>query len=280
MKALFIGGSGYLGRNLMPRMKNYDEISYLSRTKLDGEKYSRFSWIEGDVAKIDDFTEIVKNFDEILYMAGTDSNDDRELFDVNVKGIKGVATAIKKLDKTQRLIYFSSINVHYGQNEYLRTKRTGEDNAALAKNHLNVRLSFVFGGEDDRFVATIKTLLGKGVNSFPEQGAMCPLHIDDLAKTLSMSSGIVGAIDANSRDRISFVQCMNIVARRERLSTVSPKTGFFSRNLGEKISDAGKVDPIMMDRLTLNYFRETSSVIRFISEEIKFEDYVNAGYKP
>ena len=279
MKALFIGGSGYLGKELMQRM-GYDEVSYLSRNKMDGKNFSKFNWIEGDITKIDNVQDIVKDFDEILYLAGSDSQKDEELFDLNVKGIKNVASAVKKLDKNQRLVYFSSINVHYGQNEYFRTKRTGEDNASLVKNHLIVRMSFAFGGNDDKFVKMIKDLLGKGVRSFPDGGSICPVHVEDLAKTLKLASSITGAIEANSREMINFVDCMNIVAQKENMPSVTAKSGFFSRNLGEKISEGGFLDPLMLHRLTLNYYRETSSVLRFIKEPIKFENYVSAGYSP
>ena len=115
MKALFIGGSGYLGKELMNRL-GYDETAYLSRNKIADNGYSKFDWIEGDITKLEDVQSIVKGYDEILYLAGTDSNNESELFEINVKGIKNVSAAIKKIDKNQRLIYFSSINVHYGQN--------------------------------------------------------------------------------------------------------------------------------------------------------------------
>ena len=197
-----------------------------------------------------------------------------------MKGIKNVATAVKKIDKNQRLIYFSSINVHYGQNEYFRTKRTGEDNASLVKNHLIVRMSFAFGGNDDKFLKMIKDILGKGVRSFPDGGPICPVHVEDLSKTIKSASSITGAIEANSRDMINFVDCMNIVAKKENMPLVAAKSGFFSRNLGDKISEGGFLDPLMLHRLTLNYYRETSSVMRFVKEPIKFENYVNAGYAP
>ena len=279
MKALFIGGSGYLGKELMQRL-GYDEVSYLSRNQIKDKNFSRFNWIEGDITKIDNVQDIVKDFDEILYLAGSDSQKDADLFDLNVKGIKNVAAAVKKIDKNQRLVYFSSINVHYGQNEYFRTKRTGEDNASLVKNHLIVRMSFAFGGNEDKFVKMIKDLLGKGVRSFPDGGPICPVHVEDLAKTLKSASSITGAIEANSRDMINFVDCMNIVAKRENMPLVAAKSGFFSRNLGDKISEGGLLDPLMLHRLTLNYYRETSSVMRFVKEPIKFENYVNAGYAP
>ncbi|MHB8361737.1 MAG: NAD-dependent epimerase/dehydratase family protein, partial [Thermoplasmataceae archaeon] len=240
MKALFIGGSGYIGKELMQRL-SYEEISYLSRKRIEDKEFSKFKWIEGDITKIDDILGILKDFDEIFYLAGTDSSDDSNLFQVNVKGIKEVAAAIKKLDKNQRLIYFSSINVHYGQNEFLRTKRTGEDNASLVKNHLILRLPFVFGGKDDQFVKLIKDLIGKGVRSFPNEGNICPVHIKDLATTVESSSAITGAIELNSTHKINFVQCMNIVAKKENLPSIVPKSGFFSRNLGKKISEEGQI---------------------------------------
>jgi len=61
VKALFIGGSGYIGKELMQRL-SYEEISYLSRKKIEDKEFSKFKWIEGDITKMDDIPGILKDF--------------------------------------------------------------------------------------------------------------------------------------------------------------------------------------------------------------------------
>ncbi len=273
MKALFVGGSGYIGRNLMKRM-NHEETSYYSRHKIDQKGYEQFTWIEGDVGDQEKLLPLVKDFDIIYYMANSYSQDEKESFNANVQGIKTIANEVKRIDKNQRLIYFSSANVHYGTNEYFRTRRTGEDNTTLAKNHLNVRLSFVFGGEGDNFLKIIDELFAKGVDKFPKTGRVCPTHMDDLAETLKKSDKTVGAIYTNSSSMITFLDAMNIYGRKMGKAEVKEASGFLSRNLEEKLIEEKKMDKILYDRLTTDYYRETSSVIRFIKDEKKFEDYI------
>ena len=273
MKALFIGGSGYIGRNLMKGM-NHEETSYYSRHKISEKGYDNFKWIEGDVSDKDRLVPLIKDFDIIYYMSNSYSEDKIEAFNANVQGIKDVAYEVKRIDKNQRLIFFSSVNVHYGTNEYFRTRRTGEDNTTLAKNHLNVRMSFVFGGEGDGFLKIIDDMFKRGLDRFPKAGRICPTHMDDLIETLKKCDKTVGAVYTNSSSMITFLDAMNIYGKKMGLPEVKEASGFLSRNFEEKIIEEQKMNKIMYDRLTTDYYRETSSVIRFIKDQKKFEDYV------
>ena len=275
MKALFVGGNGYLGRNLMKRMA-HEETSYYSRHKIDQPGYEQFNWLEGDVGDHEKLVPLVKDYDIIYYMANSYSQDEKESFNANVQGIKSIANEVKRIDKNQRLIYFSTANVHYGTNEYFRTRRTGEDNATPAKNHLNVRLSFVFGGEGDNFLKIIEDLFAKGLDRFPKTGRLCPTHMDDLAETLKKSDKTIGAIYTNSSSMITFLDAMNIYGKKMGKPEVKEAAGFLSRNIEEKLIEEKKIDKVLFDRLVTDYYRETSSVIRFIKNEKKFEDYITA----
>ena len=274
MKALFIGGSGYVGRNLMKRLE-YEQIDYYSRHKIQNEGYDKFKWIEGDVADSEKLIPLVKDYDTIYYCSNSYSNDEQESFNVNVKGIKDVAAEVKRIDKNQRLVYFSSVNVHYGTNQYFRTRRTGEDNATLVKNHLVVRLSFVFGGEGDNFITLLQDSFKNGVEKFPRAGRVCPTHMDDLAETLKKSESIVGAIYTNSSSMITFLDALNIYGKQFGKNEVKDASGFLNRNYGEKLLEEKVIDKITYDRVTTDYYRETSSVIRFVKAQRKFEDYVS-----
>ncbi len=278
MKALFIGGSGYLGRNLMKRLE-YDQTDYYSRSKLNDAEYAKFNWIEGDVGDPEKLVPLIKDYDAVYYCSNSYSEDEAESFKVNVKGIKDVATEIKRIDKNQRLVFLSSVNVHYGTNQYFRTRRTGEDNAALVKNHLIVRLSFVFGGEGDNFLSLMDNFFSKGIEKFPRVGRLCPTHIDDLALTIKNSENTVGAIYTNSSSMITFLDALNIYGKKKGRNEIKDASGFLSRNYGRNLIDDKVIDKITYDRVTTDYYRETSSVIRFIKDQKKFEDYVQNQVK-
>ncbi|MGP6220713.1 NAD-dependent epimerase/dehydratase family protein [Caldiplasma sukawensis] len=274
MKALFIGGSGYIGRHLMKKL-NYEEKVYYSRTKIKQNGYDDFQWIEGDVSEKDKLKDLIKNYDAIFYLSNSYSDNENEAKIVNVEGIKTVGTEVKRIDKNQRLVFFSSINVHYGTNTYFRTRRTGEDNAALAKNHLIVRLSPVYGGENPPFLNVIKDVLNKNIEKFPEGGYLCPAHIDDVAYTVEKSEKIIGSIYVNSGEKIKFVDCLNMIAKKTGKREIKEGSGFLDRNLSRKILEDRIMDPITLDRMLKDYYRETSSLLRFVKEPKLFSSYVD-----
>ena len=96
MKALFIGGSGYIGKNLM-KLMNHEETAYYSRTKIEGAEYDKFEWIQGEVTDKEKLIPLIKSYEVIYYLANTYSTDETESFNINVKGIKDVATEVKRI---------------------------------------------------------------------------------------------------------------------------------------------------------------------------------------
>jgi hypothetical protein len=117
-------------------------------------------------------------------------------------------------------------------------------------------------------------LFAKGLEKFPRAGHVSPTHIDDLALTIKSSENIVGAIYTNSSSMITFLDAINIYGKKMGKKEIKEAGGFLNRNIGEKLIEYKIMDKITYDRLVTDYYRETSSLIRFVKDQKKFEDYV------
>ena len=273
MKVIVIGGSGYIGSNVARKI-SADKVAYYSRSNNDELDKAGVEWIKGDILDKDKVMSAIKDYDMIVDAAGIDSETDQKYFDVNVNGIKNIVEAVKKYDTDQRLVYLSSINVHYGSTEFFRTKRTGEDNAALVKNHLNVRPSIVFGN-GDKFTRKVFKLASGNISKLPSGGAICPVHVEDLVKVIEGAKDLRGAVDICSRDKISFAETINLALEKmgkKPKKIVAGKFGY--KGALQSVKNAGVFDSEEIDKLLLNFYRENTYLDRFVKEPQSFREYI------
>ncbi|MCL4480161.1 MAG: NAD-dependent epimerase/dehydratase family protein [Candidatus Thermoplasmatota archaeon] len=273
MKLIVIGGSGYVGSNLALHM-NAEKVAYYSRHKNPVLEKNGIEWIEGSILDSEKVASAIKDYDTVVDAAGIYKEDEQRFFDVHVSGVKNLVNAINKYDTGQRLIYLSAINVHYGQTEFLRTKRTGEDNVALVKNHLNVRPSLLFGN-GDMFTEKLFRLASSSISKLPGGGSISPVHVEDLAKVILGAKDIRGAVDVSSRDRISFADAVNIARKKlgkPELKTVDGKLGYSGSV--EKIMETGIFQKYEIERFLTDLYRENTYLDRFVKEPASFRQYI------
>ena len=274
MKLIVIGGSGYIGSNLALHM-GAEKVAYYSRHRNPVLDSKGVEWIEGNILDSTKVAEAIKDFDTIVDAAGIYEENEQKFFDVHVNGVKNLVSAINKYDTGQRLIYLSAINVHYGQTDFLRTKRTGEDNAALVKNHLNVRPSLVFGN-GDTFTEKLFKLAGSGLSRLPGGGPISPVHVEDLAKVIVGAKDIKGAVDVSSRERISFADAVNLARKRlgkPELKVVDGRLGY--SGAVEKVIETGIFKKYEVERYLTNLYRENTYIDRFVKEPASFTEFIN-----
>ncbi len=273
MKVIVIGGSGYIGRNIAQHI-SADKVSYYSRSSSEELDKAGVEWIKGDILDAEKVMESVKDYDMVVDTAGIDTESEQKFFDVNVNGVKNIVAAINKYDTDQRLVYLSSINVHYGTTEFFRTKRTGEDNAALVKNHLNVRPSVIFGN-NDKFTQKLFKLTEQRISKLPSGGAISPVHVEDLVKVIERAKDLRGAVDVCSRDKITFADAINLAfekAGKGARKVVAGKFGY--KGAVEGLKSGNVFTPEEVDKYLLNFYRENTYLDRFVKEPISFREYV------
>ena len=275
MKVLVIGGSGYVGRNIV-KLISADEVKYFSRNESTELKEKGFQWIKGDITDPEQVTAAVKDYDMVIDAAGVESPAE-QAFAVNVNGIKNIAAALNKNDTNQRLVYLSSINVHYGTTDFFRTKRTGEDNAALVKNHLNVRPSVIFGNGDS-FTEKIKKLTSEhSLGKLPSGGSLSPVHIEDVVKVIEASKDLRGAVDISSRDKLSLAGIINLsleLQNKKEKKIIEGKFGW--KKAVEKLKSLSVFTPDEVEKYLLDYYRENTYLDRFVKEPKSFRDHLKS----
>ncbi len=273
MKVIVIGGSGYIGRNIAQHI-TADKVSYYSRSNSQELDTAGIEWIKGDILDAEKVMESVKDYDMVVDAAGIDTESEQKFFDVNVNGVKNIVAALNKYDTDQRLVYLSSINVHYGTTEFFRTKRTGEDNAALVKNHLNVRPSVIFGN-NDKFTQKIFKLTEQRISKLPSGGAISPVHVEDLVKVIERAKDLRGAVDVCSRDKITFADAINLAYEKTgkgARKVVSGKFGY--KGAVDALKNANVFSSEEVDKYLLNFYRENTYLDRFVKEPISFREYI------
>ncbi|WP_393971934.1 NAD(P)H-binding protein [Oxyplasma meridianum] len=277
MKAIVLG-SGYMGKNVAMNI-NADSVAYFSRHEVPELKERNIRWIEGDILDSEKVMEAIKDFDKIYYAVGVWKGEREKLFDAHVNGMKNVAAAVKKYDTNQRIINLSFINVHYGKLELFRIKSIEEDNAATIKNHLNVRMSPVYG-EGDTFTKKLVDLASQNLPNLPDGGNLAPIHILDAIKVIEASEGTMGAIDLCGTEKLRFADMINIVrsimGKGEKSVTES---GFFSKRSVSALAEKGIFDEEDIERYLMNYYRETTWINRFVKEPHRFKDYAQEAVK-
>lgn len=277
MKVIVIGGSGYIGRNIA-QLIEAEKVVYYSRSKSSELDKKGIEWIQGDILDAEKVGESVKDFDMVIDAAGIESESEQKYFDVHVQGAKNIVAALEKYDADQRLVYLSTINTHYGGTDYFRSKGIGEDNAALLKNHLNVRPSVVFGN-GDRFTEKIFQLTDKKLSKLPSGGSLSPVHIEDLVKVIERAKDINGSVDVCSREELTFADAINLVYEKKGVGARNVAESKGSRNSAiSALKATGVFKDFEVDRYLMNYHRENNYLDRFVKEPLSYRDYVN-NYK-
>lgn len=273
MKTLVFGGSGFIGTNFI-KLFGSDENAYYSRHRSETLDSFGAQWIGGNILDGSKVMEAVNGFDVIVMAAGIPNETEEKHFDVQVNGVKNIVRAIKKIDKDQKLIYLSQINLEKGKTEYFRVKRVAEGNTQLVKNHLIVRPSFIFGDGDhitERIIETARSKIG----NFPQEGDLCPVHVGDLITVIKNSLEMRGAINVSARNKLSLLDCINIARSALGGSPVTASGRLSRKSSIRKMSEKGIFSKEEVDMFLLNYYRDNTMLLdRYVKEPVSYREFI------
>mgnify|MGYP000465734581 CR=1 FL=1 len=117
---LITGGTGFIGKNLVPSLLEEYDVRLLTRDPVDAKRlFPKAEIYKGDITKKDSLRKALKDIDSVVHLAGIVSYSlpREELFRINFKGTKNLLEYCTKIDK---FIFSSSVSV-YGET---RTKAT------------------------------------------------------------------------------------------------------------------------------------------------------------
>jgi len=238
---LIIGGSGFIGANLIKRLYNQKckIVVFAKNTDhlfLNGLKIKR---IKGDVRNYDSVLKAVKGCEYVYHLAACSLNtqkDKEKIFGVNVLGTENVMRAclacnVKKVvhvsssavfgfSKSKKTKLNEKDNLDFKDNLYAQSKKLGEDMVRFYVNKgLNATIvnpSYVIGaGEIDsaRFVLYQSIANGRIKLVFPGGGGN--VAVEDLVEgmLLALKSGKAGERYILSTNNVSLYHFYNLVAR-------------------------------------------------------------------
>ena len=273
MKIIVFGGSGFIGSNFI-KLFGAEENAYYSRHRSSELDSFGAKWIEGDILDEARVMDAVNGYDIIVAAAGTSDEKDESHFDVQVKGMKNIVKAIKKVDKDQKLIYFSHINLEKGKTEYFRVKRVAEGNVQLVKNHLIVRPSFVFGSED-HITGRILDLARQSMGKFPPDGDLSPVYVNDLMTVIKNSLETRGAINVSARKKLSFLDAINTARSALGHHQVKPAGRLSRKSSIRKASEKGIFTPEEIGMFLLDYYRDNTMLLeRYVREPLSYVSFL------
>jgi len=122
MKVLVTGGAGFIGKHLVRYLLKKGNVVAIFDNFSNSEKSSISSLVDndakiiGDITKLEDITEAMKDYDIVIHLAAKISVEESiknpsETFRINVDGIKNILLACKK-NQVKKLIVASSAAVY------------------------------------------------------------------------------------------------------------------------------------------------------------------------
>lgn len=191
MKILVTGGTGVIGRGLIPELlERGHSVRLLSRhADADAKSYAGVEPHNGDIAEALTLDGAADGCDAVIHIAGivTENSPDTTFESVNVGGTRNVLAEAKRA-AVARFMYVSSLGADRGESDYHKSKHEAEvlvERSGLAWT--NVRPGNVYGPGDD-----VISLLLKMVRALPavpiiDRGTQefQPVWYRDLARALA-----------------------------------------------------------------------------------------------
>ncbi len=277
MKLIVFGGSGYLGSRICKGL-GADHVAYYSRSRNQDLDSSGCKWIEGSIGEETKVVEAIKDYDTIVDSAGIWDQRQQKHGDVNIGGVKNIVAGIRKYDTDQRFIYVSHINVDFGPMEHFRTRRVTEGNVNLIKNSMVIRASNLFG-YGSRLFSDLQVISRSGAKEIPATGNLAPVHVDDFVTVMAKNNGFRGSMNVCSREAVSLGEAVNVIRRAngEKPAVLVTKSLRSAEKSLSKLRELVGLDPDRLDMLNLNYYRENTSLYRYVPEPKSFTDYLQEG---
>lgn len=201
-RIVVLGGSGFVGRHLLPRLRaDRHSIVALSRN-LDGRRdllrTPGVEWRSVDVYDRDALVEVLRGADAVINLVGilNESGRDGSGFERAHVDLTANLIAAAKAAGVSRLLQMSALNAGRGQSHYLRTRGDAEARVKASKLDWTIfQPSVIFGPGDgvyNRFAGLLRPLPLLPLACADSKFA--PVYVGDVVEAFARSLQRRGAV--------------------------------------------------------------------------------------
>ncbi len=230
-KVLIIGGTGFIGKNLILELKNHYKIKCLVRkstknSNIDFLKSSDAELVYCDNINFDSLNTAINNIDIVIYLIGIiRETKDSKFKKLHCENVKDIIKICKKKG-VNKIVYLSVLGINAKVTEYFYTKFKAEEELKKSKlNYIIFRPSIIFGMGDvpiNSFISMIKR--HKFVFYFSTR-KMQPIYIKDFTKCmrLSLRKKWNKVYDIGGKDALNLEEISDLIIKRFGLNRVRIK---------------------------------------------------------
>src|SRR3989339_571174 len=153
MNILITGGSGKIGKHLIPVLQKSGRFCYILSRKNKENEFFR----QGDLLDIDSLIKSLNNIDAVIHLAAkTHTDNASEYFLINLEGTKNLIHACEQT-KVNKFIFISSYTASPDGGAYAKSKYQTEE--IIKKTDLNwiiLKLSEVYGAGQSEAIDLLK----------------------------------------------------------------------------------------------------------------------------
>lgn len=192
MNILITGGSGKIGKHLIPVLQKSGHFCYILSRKNEENEFFR----QGDLLNIDSLIKSLDNIDAVIHLAAkTHANNASEYFLINLEGTKNLIYACEQT-KIKKFLYISSYTASPDGGAYADSKYQTEE--IIKKTDLNwiiLKLSEVYGaGQGEAIDLLQKNVKNHKIIFYPKHKDIFlqPVSVNDVcfAINAALSSGL------------------------------------------------------------------------------------------
>jgi len=189
MKVLVLGGSGFVGTHLIPRLlQRGHEVTLLSRGKRSSPLPVR--QLRGDVSSGIGLKEALQGQEAVIYLVGIIREKDQSFQAAHVEGVR---RTLELIPPSTRVLHMSALGARRGTgSRYFETKAQAEELVeASAASWTILRPSLIFGEGDDFFSNVLKGLVRAPLPFIPQIGdghfPFRPIWAGDVAEAFAQA---------------------------------------------------------------------------------------------
>lgn len=274
MKAiLFTGASGFLGANILPRLRDeYDKVVTLGHMPTDD--------ITIDLSE--NIPELPHRFDIVLHAAGKahvipkTPEEEQLFFDINLRGTKNLCSALERYGIPSNFIFISTVAVYgcdegesitedhplNGRTPYAVSKRKAEEYLiSWCKNHNVIltilRPSLLAGFNPPGNLGDMINGIKKGfyVNIGGGKVRKSILMADDIANLIPLVEDKGGIYNVCDTDQPSFGEISNVIAKqlgKRKPISLPMWVAVAMAKVGDLMGNRAPINTLRLTKLTKN----------------------------